>query len=115
MKQRLRLSNYREPDQVFEVEFRRTEHYSTLLHRGKLLLAYEVLVDGTVVGKVLQETRTCERRTRGARYVNARWTGAKPEWKAQAAGSGRSVRGRRETRAEAAGELLGYSRAEVVR
>lgn len=100
---KLRLISYPNPDRIAEVSFRQVPHYAASNDR---LRAYEVTVDGVVVGKVYAEERTCETRSRGARYVNRRWKGTKPQWKAD------GKIGREESRADAAARLVGFSRAE---
>lgn len=43
---------------------------------------YEVRTEnGTLLGFVRQADRTCERRSKGKRYVNARWTSKRKAWR----------------------------------
>lgn len=77
-------------------------------HRGRPLRAYIVIEHGRNVGIVWERTETLERKTRGKRYVNARWTGAKTVWHA---GDGRFPY---RTRMDAIARLLGYDYAERV-
>lgn len=58
----------------------------TATHNRKTvtLPKYEVVLDGTVVGRVERGMLTRERRSAGRRYVNARWTS--PGWRYYAGG-----------------------------
>lgn len=107
---RLRVREFGGEWQSIVVTFERAEHYSSSsLHRGRALRAYVVRRDGAVIGTVHEVTEALERRTRGATYVNARWTGSKTVWKAE------GKPGRSRTRAEAVAALLGLAFGEVER
>lgn len=60
---------------------------STGWHKGKeiALPAYDVVLNGQVVGRVSKTMITRERRTPGNRYVNARWQS--PGWRYNRLGS----------------------------
>lgn len=87
-------------------------------HRGKPLKTYEVYEaterGRVLVGRVREVTETLERRSRGKRYVNARWTGARTRWKPESMSLGRYDRYARETRQDAIAQLFGMDTARRV-
>lgn len=88
-------------DRVIEVE-----HLPEVQRPYQKGRAYAVFLDGERIGIVFATTETWERRTPGARYVNAR--GQKPAWQYEPEGWGQSLRTyhhKKDTRASAAFDL----------
>lgn len=87
-------------------------------HRGRKLRAYEVYEvterGRVLVGRVSEVTETLERRTKGKRHVDARWTGAKTRWTPFSMSLSRESRYARETRQDAIAVLFGMSRGKRV-
>jgi len=68
------------------------------------LKAYDVILDGVMIGRVFEAMATFERKTRGRTYVNSRWRS--PRWYQEQLGQMTSFRTYFETRKQAAEALL---------
>lgn len=84
-------------------------------HRGRKLKAYEVYEvtprGRVLVGRVEERTETLERRTKGRRYVDRRWTAAATVWAPISVKVVRDHRMARRTRQDAVAVLFGMNRA----
>lgn len=103
------------PDKTVEVEYRPTDHWSS----DDSLRAYEVVIDGGVVGKVWQvRANTTRPAGRGSRLVVHQKGSI--EWMWESTRRGKSGVRRNSpglyarTRRAAVAEILGYSTAEKV-
>lgn len=85
---------------------------STGWHKGKeiRLPSYDVYLDGTKIGRVYRAMVTHERRTKGNRYVNARWSS--PGWRRSIAG-GHSFGLETRSRTDGIEDLIRYADKSV--
>lgn len=118
---RLTLSRFAESDVerrdlvlVDRVELAYQHHRGRRLHVYDIYAAEDVLRSASL-GRVVECTETLERKTKGKRYVNARWTGAKTVWRWQNVGASWTSRLAARTRADAIAKVLGWDSGKPTR